>query len=78
MVHTKTSPNSKPVSLIISLVIFVTCGTKAEVNSWLEALKNYVVHTQTSPSSKPVILIISFVIFPNTLKAVLLIQSHEN
>lgn len=39
--------------------MLVTCGTKAEVNSWLEALKNYVVHKQTSPSSKPVSLIVS-------------------
>ena len=43
--------------------MLVTCGTKAEVSSWLEALKNYVVHRQTSPSSKPVSLIVSLVIF---------------
>ena len=41
--------------------MLVTCGTKAEVTAWLEALKNYVVHTQTSPSSKPVSLIVSII-----------------
>ncbi|XP_052214529.1 rho guanine nucleotide exchange factor 7-like isoform X3 [Dreissena polymorpha] len=32
--------------------MMVTCGTKAEVNSWLEALKNHVISNQTL--SKPV------------------------
>lgn len=33
--------------------MLVKCGTKAEVNSWMEALKNHVVPNQ-STQSKPV------------------------
>ena len=38
----------------------VTCGTKAEVNAWLEALKNHIVPNPSS-SSKPVSLQVSMV-----------------
>ena len=36
--------------------MIVTCGTKAEVTSWLEALKNHVIPTPSTTSSKPVSL----------------------
>jgi hypothetical protein len=38
--------------------MLVTCGTKAEVNSWMDALKNHVVPNQ-STQSKPVSIQVS-------------------
>ena len=62
----QTNGSQISISIDVSLLpgnmienMIITCGTKAEVMSWLEALKNHVVQTQSTTSSKPVSLQVS-------------------